>query len=113
LIVMGTHGRKGLEKLILGSVAEKVLRRAHCPVLTVSPRVHVPPERAIGMKRILFATDFSPSSQIAAAYAVLLAQENQAQLDIVHVIEPQKPGELVHSSELGGGCQRWMRARAA
>ena len=110
LIVMGTHGRKGLEKLLLGSVAEKVLRRAHCPVLTVSPRVHVTPERAIGMKRILFATDFSPSSQIAAAYAVSLAQENQAHLDIVHVIEPQKPDELVHSSELVGGCQRRMRA---
>jgi nucleotide-binding universal stress UspA family protein len=110
LVVMGTHGRKGLQKVLLGSVAENVLRRASCPVLTVGPHVDVEAERAAEMKRILFATDFSGASEAAAAYALSLAQENQAVLDIVHVLEPQKPGELVHSSELVSGCAARMRS---
>lgn len=110
LVVMGTHGRKGFEKVFLGSVAENVLRRAPCPVLTVGPHVRLAPERAVAMKHILLATDFSPAAEIAAAYAVSLAQENQAHLDIVHVIEPQRAGELVHPSELALGCTRKMRA---
>jgi nucleotide-binding universal stress UspA family protein len=100
LVVMGTHGRKGIEKVLLGSVAEKILRRAPCPVLTVNPHVHLEPERATQMKHILFATDFSPASQIAVAYAFSLAQENLAALDLLHVLGPQKAGELVHPQEL-------------
>ena len=110
LLVMGTHGRNGLGKLLLGSVAEKVLRRAPCPMLTVGPRVRVGPERVVAMKRILLAANFSPASDAAAAYALSLAQENQALLDIVHVIEPQKAGEIVHASELTAGCLGRMRS---
>lgn len=110
LIVMGTHGRKGLQKVLLGSVAENVLRRAPCPVLTVGPHVRIAPERAVAMKRILLAANFTAGSNLAAAYAVSLAQENQAHLDIVHVIEPQKTGECVHPTELTLGCSRKMRA---
>ena len=110
LVVMGTHGRKGVEKFLLGSVAENVLRRATCPVLTVGPNVRVSPERAVAMKHILLAASFSPASDAAAAYAVSLAQENQALLDIVHVIEPQKTGEIVHPSDLSAGCLNRMRS---
>lgn len=110
LIVMGTHGRKGLEKVFLGSVAENVLRRAPCPVLTIGPLVRVDPERAVAMKRILLAANFSRASDLAAAYAFSLAQENQALLDVIHVIEPQKTGELVHPSELVASCLCRMRA---
>jgi len=110
LIVMGTHGRQGLGKLVLGSVAENVLRRAACPVLTVGPHVRVGPERVVAMKHILLAANFSMASDAAAAYALSLAQENQALLDIVHVIEPQKTGEIVHPSELTAGCLSRMRA---
>src|ERR1700734_1764521 len=78
LVVMGTHGRRGVEKLLIGSVAENVLRSAKCPVLTVGPNVRVSPERAVAMKHILLAASFSPASDAAAAYAVSLAQENQA-----------------------------------
>ena len=109
LVVMGTHGRKGLEKLLLGSVAENVLRRAPCPVFTVGPRVLANARHAGEMKRILFATDLSCPSQVAAAYAISLAQENKACLDIVHVIEPQKHGELVRSPELLRGCAAQLR----
>ncbi len=110
LIVMGTHGREGLGKILLGSIAENVLRRAACPVLTVGPRVLVSPERAVEMKRILFPTDFSAASQAAAAYAISLAQENQAYLDLLHVIEKRKTGELVLAQELVPGTKGRMRA---
>lgn len=110
LVVMGTHGRKGLGKLLLGSVTENVLRRAPCPVLTIGPNVEINAERATQMKRILFATDFSPASQAAAPYAISLAEENQAYLDIVHVIENRKVGELVDAPELIQGTIGRMRA---
>jgi nucleotide-binding universal stress UspA family protein len=100
LVVMGTHGREGIGKLLLGSVTESVLRRAPCPVLTIGPHVEVDPQRATQMKRILFATDFSAASQAAAPYAISLAEENQAHLDVLHVIENRKAGELVGTPEL-------------
>ncbi len=110
LVVMGTHGREGLGKILLGSITESVLRRAPCPVLTIGPNVEVEPARATEMKRILFATDFSSASQAAAPYAVSLAQENQAHLDILHVIEKRKIGELVAAPELIEGAVGGMRA---
>lgn len=110
LIVMGTHGRKGLQKVFLGSVAENVLRRAECPVLTVGPQVRVGPERCVAMKHILLAANFSPASETAAGYALSLAQESQALLDIVHVIEPPKASEAARTAELTAGYLSRMRA---
>ena len=110
LVVMATHGRQGLGKILLGSVTESVLRRVPCPVLTIGPYVQVEPARATQMNRILFATDFSAASQAAAPYAVSLAQENQAHLDILHVIEKRKIGELVAAPELIEGAVGGMRA---
>ncbi|HEX8713525.1 MAG TPA: universal stress protein [Terracidiphilus sp.] len=109
LVVMGTHGRQGLGKILLGSATENVLRRAPCPVLTIGPHVEIDPERATRMSRILFATDFSSASQAAAPYAISLAQENQAHLDILHVIENRKVGELVDAPELIQGAIGRMR----
>jgi nucleotide-binding universal stress UspA family protein len=87
LIVAGTHGRTGVRKLLLGSVAEEVYRLAECPVLTVGP--HVPREVAaeVGFRNILYATDFSPNSGKAAAYALSLAQEHRARLTLLHAVE--------------------------
>ena len=110
LVVMGTHGRRGLQKVLLGSVAEKVLRGASCPVLTVGPCVHLGAECAAEMKRILFATDFSAASEAATAYALSLAQENQAVLDVVHIVEPRNPGEVINSAELVSGYAARMRS---
>ena len=89
LIVMGTHGRSGFERLILGSVTEKVLRKAASPVLTVPPRVGdatSPPHATF--KRILCAVDFSECSMRALDYAMSLAQESNSALTVLHVIEP-------------------------
>ena len=110
LIVMGTQGREGIGKLLLGSVTESVLRRAACPVLTIGPSVEVDPQRAVQMKRILFATDFSDASQAAAPYAISLAQENQAHLDLLHVVENRKVNELVDTPELIQGTIGRMRS---
>lgn len=90
LIVMGTHGRSGLDRLKLGSVADAVLRRAHCPVFTIHaaagghPAVH--PLR-LNLGRILVATDFSPSSEAALRHAVELAKLLPAEVLLLHVAD--------------------------
>jgi nucleotide-binding universal stress UspA family protein len=100
LIVLGTRGRTGIGKTLLGSVAEQILRQAPCPVLTVGPHVTLEPEKAVNMREILYATDLAVDFPATAPYAISLAQENQAQLALLYVIENQKTGELVQSAEL-------------
>jgi nucleotide-binding universal stress UspA family protein len=99
LIVLGTRGRKGLEKVILGSVAEQILRQAPCPVLTVGPHVNLWSDEYTKMREIVYATDLANDTPVAAPYAISLAQENQAHLVLLHVIEHPKPGDLVDSPE--------------
>jgi nucleotide-binding universal stress UspA family protein len=87
LLVMGTHGRSGFERLLLGSVTEKVLRKASCPVLTV-PRRHpdAVPATPVLFKQILCPVDFSNCSMQALNYAMSLAQEADAHLTVLHVM---------------------------
>lgn len=91
LVVIGTHGREGLKKLVLGSVAEEVFRRAPCPVVTVGP--HVAPEcfEQGRLRRILFASDLSPSSMHALPFVTMLAQQHQASLTFLHVLASAVP----------------------
>jgi nucleotide-binding universal stress UspA family protein len=100
LIVLGTRGRTGLGKVILGSVAEQILRQSPCPVLTVGPHVNPWSDEYAKMHEILYATDLEADYPIAAPYAVSLAQENQAHLVLLHVIEDPKAGDLVDSPEV-------------
>ena len=86
LLVIGTHGRSGFQRLILGSVAEKVLRQAPCPVLSVPPRAAGAPS-GVAYKRILCPIDFSDSSLAALTYATSLAEEANARLTVLHVVE--------------------------
>ncbi len=92
LIVMGTHGRNGVSHLLMGSVAEKVVRTAPCPVLTV--REAPPPSRRAnsGITRILVPTDFSAPSDAALACARKLAAGFGASLHLLHVLEDQPAG---------------------
>jgi nucleotide-binding universal stress UspA family protein len=85
LVVMGTHGTGGFEHLVLGSVAEKVIRRAHCPVFTVPPRAQS--TSSLPFNTVLCAVDFSPSSDRAVQDAASLAGEASAALMLVHVLE--------------------------
>jgi nucleotide-binding universal stress UspA family protein len=83
LLVVGTHGRAGLERLVLGSVADRMVRQAPCPVLTVRP---APESGARGpIRRICYATDFSPTARAAWAWVVAIASAADAAVDLVHV----------------------------
>lgn len=94
LIVMGTHGRTGLSRMLMGSVAEQIYRLATCPVLTVGPHASFCVPDEIELKKILYATDFSPGAMAAVPYALSLAQEHEACLTLLQVIE-DKPHECV------------------
>lgn len=87
LVVVGTHGRGKVQKLLIGSVAEEIFRQADCAVLTVGPAVKSDASKEIELKNILFATDFGPGAEKAAAHAFSLAQEHGARLSLLHVIE--------------------------
>jgi nucleotide-binding universal stress UspA family protein len=88
LLVIGTHGRSGFKRLLLGSVTEKVIRKTICPTLIVPPRAHDAPIGApIQFRRILCAVDFSASSLAALAYAIDMAEEADTQLTVLHVVE--------------------------
>jgi nucleotide-binding universal stress UspA family protein len=100
LVVLGTRGRTGLGKALLGSVAEQILRQSTCPVMTVGPHVNLWSDEYAKMREILYATDLAADFPIAAPYAVSLAQENQAHLVLLHVIEDAKAGDLVDSPEV-------------
>ena len=95
LIVMGTHGRHGFDHLLLGSVTEKVLRKARCPVLAVRAPAHgfVAAEGVgfVHFRKILFGTDFSPHSERALEYALSLAEEYTAELTLLNVLEEVPP----------------------
>ena len=86
LLVLGTHGRTGAQKLLLGSIAEEIFRRATIPVLTIGPHVKKGAHNGGRFHRILCAVDFTPQSLAAAPYAVSLAQENQARLILMHAV---------------------------
>lgn len=86
LVVVGTHGRQGLKKVVLGSAAEKIYRQAKCPVLTVGPEVGDCCPEEWRLKEILFPTDFSETSLRALPYALSLAEEKQATLTFVHMM---------------------------
>jgi len=86
LIVLGTRGRTGADKLLLGSVAEEIFRRSPVPVLTIGPEVRGGAHAGGIFHRVLFATDFTEASLAAAPYALSLARENQARLLVVHVM---------------------------
>jgi len=85
LIVMGTHGTSGFEHLVLGSVTERVLRKASCPVLTVPPHAHA--TSRVPFRQLLCAVDFSDWSLEALKLAWSLAEESRAALTILHVLE--------------------------
>jgi nucleotide-binding universal stress UspA family protein len=92
LIVMGTHGLRGVDRLMLGSVTERVLRRAHCPVLAVRKPAHhvsssVRDPEPVHLRKIVLCSDFSDHAHRASEYAVSMAKQYGAEVTLLHVLE--------------------------
>lgn len=96
LIVMGTRGRRGIGHLLLGSVAEQVVRVSPCPVLTI--RAGGEANRKVDIRRIVLPIDFSDHSAHAAKYAVVMSKVIGARLEVVHVIDSD-----VHPAYMAAG----------
>jgi CPA2 family monovalent cation:H+ antiporter-2 len=86
LVVMGTHGRRGFRRLILGSVTERILRQCESPVLSISPTAPKPEGEGALFRRILCPVDFSPPSLAGLELALSLSQDG-AELVVLHVVE--------------------------
>ena len=109
LIVMGTHGRNGVPRFVLGSVAEEVFRKVACPVLTVGPNSLTMSGKTGEFRQILFATDFRPESLAAFPYAMSLAQEFEAEVTLLHVLPEPKTGEFVAPADVEAAAERRLR----
>jgi nucleotide-binding universal stress UspA family protein len=99
LVVMGTHGRRGFERMLLGSVAEKVVQKAPCPVLLVPPHLTAATRSEATFKRILCPMDFSPSALQAFGFAVDLARQADGVLTVLHALEwlvEEEPRQYAH-----------------
>lgn len=115
LIVIGTHGRSGVDRLLLGSVTEKVLRKAECAVMTVPPadRTATP---APAVRTIVCAVDFSPVSVNVIGYALSLGQEVQTTLLLTHVVDwptdrAMSPGVELESAAYRGRVVDYSRVK--
>ncbi len=107
LIVLGTHGRQGLQRMLLGSTAEVILRGASCPVLTVGPHVSRRKHDGEHIDRILFATDLTPESEYAVSYALSFAHERCAHLTCMHVIDTS--GNIQDRRRVVGYCEKELQ----
>jgi nucleotide-binding universal stress UspA family protein len=100
LLVLGTHGRTGWRRLLIGSTAELVVAHATCPVMTIPPHAgEVQSPVVVRFKRILAACDFSAASDRALEYGVSLAQENGASLTLLHVIDTVQDASVLAAAD--------------
>lgn len=113
LIVISTHGRSGLEHLMMGSVAEHVTRLSEVPVLTVRPG-EASPKKNFRLKNILLLTDFSRNAAAAEPYAVEFARSRGAKILLVHVVDDSaySADEPIPASTEGVAMEDWMETLA-
>ena len=109
LIVMGTHGRRGIGHMFLGSVTERVVRSASSPVLTIRHDARLPSE---GVSRILVPHDFSDESKHAVRYAAAWARAFEAEITLYHVVEPVVYPEFYSVDVLPNEVQGRIRERS-
>jgi nucleotide-binding universal stress UspA family protein len=86
LVVVGTHGRRGLQRFLMGSTAEFIFRNASCPVLTVGPHVATRPYNGFAAENVLFPTDLGSHADFACSYALSFAHESHGRLTLMHVV---------------------------
>lgn len=108
LVVAGTHGRTGLRKAVLGSVAELIFRRSSCPVLIVGPQAIQNPQALVEMREILYAADWGENS-VATSYAISLARGLPAHLTLMNVIERATIGQGEQARRLVETIRQMLR----
>jgi nucleotide-binding universal stress UspA family protein len=108
LIVTGTQSKSSLERLVLGSTAEELIRNAACLVLTVGPKVKPLGDCPLVFRTIVYATDFSVEATKAAIYALSFAEDSGAHLYFCYVRSSQK-GSPAESDILDGAFQKAMK----
>jgi nucleotide-binding universal stress UspA family protein len=122
LIALGTHGRRGFDRWLMGSVAERILAKAHCPVLTVAAEPETPsgwprPRTPATTRRVLCALDLSEHSARTLAYASFLAAAARARLSALYVAEElypwSAPGEALSTVPFEGDFLEAREKRAA
>lgn len=112
-ILLGTRSRSKVSKLLLGSVAEQVLRSVNLPVITVGPEAHLPVLSSDDERVVLHATTLRETSRPSAALACQLAAELKAKLVLLHVLPPAE--EMMHEGEISdfdAAAARELRALA-
>jgi nucleotide-binding universal stress UspA family protein len=107
LLVLGTHGGGWVERKVIGSVAERVLRSTRWPTLTVGPQVPCATRETLPFHRILFATDLTAAGARATVVAVSLADSMGAEVDVLNVIGP---GDVKHPDRLEETRKRFYGA---
>jgi len=110
LIVAGTQSKVGIERLVLGSTAEQLIRSADCPVLTVGPKAKMPAAGPLRFKTVVYANDFSPEATKAAVYAFSFAEDSGARLYCCYTVtDEHRYGEK--RAVLDKGFQEALKAR--
>lgn len=100
MIVAGTHAKWGLERFVLGSTSEELIRNATCPVLTVGPHARLPQEGPLVFRNIVFATDFSPHAAKAAIFALSFAQDSGAHVYFCHTASQEATPEEAKTQDV-------------
>jgi nucleotide-binding universal stress UspA family protein len=108
LVVLGTHGRTGIKKLLLGSVAEEIYRLADCPVMTVGPDIEPKLLTHGRFESILFATDLTAGSKLALPYALGFAAESHARFTLLHVLEEGSVAAMYLHEQLAKNARKQL-----
>ena len=99
LLIVGTHGRTGFDRLLLGSIADRLVRQARCPVLTA--RAGLPGRPSQEVRRICYATDFSSTARAAWSWVAMIANAARAEVDLVHVTMEPVPDRHMSAETIG------------
>ena len=100
LVVLSTSGAARFQRAFIGSTADRILRSTRWPCFVVGPKVPAPTNDSVPFRRILYATDFSPAATQAAIYAISLAREAGAAIDVLNVVPERTIGNAERTAEL-------------
>jgi nucleotide-binding universal stress UspA family protein len=109
LVVIGTHGRRGIDRFILGSTAEFIFRNATCPVLTVGPHVALRPYHGFTADNILFPTDLGGHADFASTYALSFAHETHGKVTFMNVLTLEETFQHDRADLINGAYRQLQR----